>query len=44
MYLSIKLVFSIIAEFIVAPWQIFKRIRETRAIDTLKKGVNAGNA
>ena len=44
MYLAIKLMLSIIAGFIVAPWQIFKRIRELMAINTLKKKVEAGQA
>lgn len=44
MYLGIKLMLSIFAGFIVAPWQIFKRVREITAINTLKKEVEAGRA
>jgi hypothetical protein len=44
MYLSIKLMLSILAGFIVAPWQIFKRIKEITAINKLKKEVEAGRA
>ena len=44
MYMSIKLVLSILAGFIIAPWQIFKRVKEINAINTLKKEVEAGQA
>lgn len=39
MYLGIKLFLSIMAGFIVAPRQIFKRIREIHAIKTLERDV-----
>ncbi len=44
MYLGIKLVLSIVAGFIIAPWQIFKRIRGINAISILKKEVKIGQA
>ena len=42
--LGIKLFISIMAGFIVAPLQIFKRIREINAIKTLERDVTAGKA
>lgn len=44
MYVTIKLILSILVGFIVAPWQIFKRVKEIHAITTLKKEVDAGRA
>ena len=44
MYLGIKLALSVAAGFIVAPWQIFRRIREISAIKRLERDVTAGKA
>ena len=44
MYLGIKLMLSIFAGFIMAPWQIFKRVREITAIHSQKNEVEAGRA
>ena len=43
-YLGLKLALSVMAGFIVAPWQIFKRIKEINAINSLKKDVASGRA
>jgi hypothetical protein len=40
-HLFIKLILSIMAGFIVAPWEIFKRVREIISINSLKKEVVA---
>lgn len=44
MYLAIKFSLSVLAGFIVAPWQIFRRIREISAINKLKNEVATGKA
>jgi hypothetical protein len=41
---GIKLTLSVLAGFIVAPWQIFRRVKEIHAINTLKKAVQDGRA
>lgn len=43
-YLFIKFMLSIFAGFIIAPWQIFKRVKELREIRTLNKDIKAGQA
>lgn len=43
-YFVIKLFIVICFGFIIAPWQIYRRIREIRAIGILKKQVSRGNA
>lgn len=43
-YLLIKVMLSICAGFIVAPWQIFRRIKEIRSINTLKQQIKQGTA
>ena len=42
--LLLKFFLSIIAGFIIAPWQIFKRIKGIRAISKLKQEINNGQA
>lgn len=41
-FFGVKFVLSVMVGFIVAPWQIFKRVKELNAINTLKKKVIAG--
>ncbi|GKG93903.1 hypothetical protein CE91St38_19110 [Desulfovibrionaceae bacterium] len=43
-YMLLKFFLSVLAGFIIAPWQIFKRIREIRAISKLKQEINNGQA
>ena len=43
-YFMLKFALSVLAGFIVAPWQIFKRIKEISVIKTLKKEIEAGQA
>ena len=43
-YLLLKFSLSVLAGFIVAPWQIFKRIKEISAIKGLKKEIETGQA
>ena len=43
-YLVLKFSLSVFVGFIVAPWQIFKRIREIRAIKGLQKEIEAVQA
>ena len=43
-YLTIKLCLAMTAGLLVAPWQIFKRIRTLTAIAALKKKVQRGEA
>ena len=43
-YFLIKFTLSVLAGFIIAPWQIFKRIKEIRAISKLELEVKAGQA
>lgn len=43
-YFLLKFALSVLAGFIVAPWQIFKRIKELSAIEGLKKEIEAGQA
>lgn len=42
MYVLIKFTLAICTGFIVAPWQIFKRIKEINAINRLKKEIHSG--
>jgi len=44
LYLLAKLFLSILAGFLVAPWQIFTRIRDINAIRSLAKKVQDGKA
>jgi hypothetical protein len=43
-YLFIKFTLSVFIGFIVAPWQIFRRIKEIAAINSLKKRIEQGKA
>ncbi|MCB6542101.1 hypothetical protein LI168_07790 [Desulfovibrio desulfuricans] len=43
-YLLIKFIRAVCFGFVVAPWQIFKRIKEIRAINSLKKRIEQGKA
>ena len=43
-YMLLKFFLSVLAGFIIAPWQIFKRIREIRAISKLKQEIKSGQA
>jgi len=41
-YLLFKVMLSVCVGFIVAPWQIFRRIKEIRTINTVKRQVEQG--
>ncbi|OXS28059.1 MAG: hypothetical protein BCS36_01655 [Desulfovibrio sp. MES5] len=41
-YLFLKLCLSVLAEFIIAPWQIFKRTKEILAISKLENEIKVG--
>lgn len=43
-YLLLKLCLSVLAGFIIAPWQIFKRIKEILAISKLENEIKTGQA
>lgn len=43
-YLLVKFMLAVCFGFVVAPWQIFKRIKEINAINTLKKHIEQGKA
>lgn len=43
-YLFFKVMIAVCAGFIVAPWQIFRRIKELRTISTLKQHIKQGTA
>lgn len=43
-YLLLKFSLSVLVGFVVAPWQIFRRIKEIRGISGLKKDIEAGQA
>ena len=43
-YFFLKFSLAVLAGFIIAPWQIFKRVKEIRAISKLEKEIKAGQA
>ena len=43
-YMLLKFSLSVLAGFAIAPWEIFKRVKELRAISTLKSEIKAGQA
>lgn len=43
-YFFLKFSLAVLAGFIIAPWQIFKRVKKIRAISKLEKEIKAGQA
>ncbi len=43
-FMLLKFFLSVLAGFIIAPWQIFKRVKEIRAISKLKQEIKSGQA
>lgn len=43
-YMGLKFFLAVCFGFVVAPWQIFKRIKEINAINTVKRQIEQGKA